>query len=280
MAQEAGIMRFGWTAQASFKRTLWIAYVAAILYLLLYTLVYWFEPFPELWNLILTNMFLIVASLTAAGIAMFIWRLYDKTDAPRRIWGLFSLALFSWSLAELIWGYLNVTQGEVPVGLPDVFWIISYPILGLALFIQYQILSHAPVSKIHVRSFIATLYVVTFTFVTYLLITSIAGADKDWPAVVNSFYPVADLLLAIIAVRLAHQFTGGAFSRPWLGVIVFAFSDLIYAILEISGLYTWSIEQANSLTIISDAIYLGAYLVMCIALLYQWLFLKYGMRPA
>jgi hypothetical protein len=123
------------------------------------------------------------------------------------------------------------------------------------------------------------LFVVAGTVLTYSILTSAAAAPRDLAAVINSFYPVADFALAFAAVRLARDFIGGAFSRPWFGLIVFTVADLTYAWLEISGLYSWSIDQGNLLTTVSDAIYLIAYFVMGITLLYQWLFLKYGMRP-
>jgi hypothetical protein len=271
-------MRFGWTAQASFQRTLWIAYLVDILLTLFYIFIYSFEPFPEFWNVVLANTILVLAALAAAAMAFVIWRMYDKTDAPRRVWAPFTIALACWLVAELVWGVINVVQGEVPIGWPDFFWIISYPIFGWALFQQYHILTSYPLRKIWARAGIAVLSVVVFTTVTYLVLTSVAGTPKDLAAVINSFYPAADFVLAVIAVRLARDFIGGAFSRPWFGLIVFAVSDLIYAWLEISGLYTWSIEQGNLLTTFSDVIYVMAYFVMGITLLYQWLFLKYGMR--
>lgn len=272
-------MRFGWTAQASFKRTLWTAYWVDILLILAYIFIYSFEPFSETLNVVLSNLILVLAALAAASMAFVIWRMYDKTDAPRRVWAPFTLALICWVAAEAIWGYINVTQGEVPIGWTDFFWIISYPLFGWALFQQYHILTGYSLRKIWTRTFIAILCLVAFTLLTYLILTAVAGTPKDLAALINSFYPAADLILAVIAMRLARDFVGGAFSRPWFGLIVFAVSDLVYAWLEISGLYTWSIEQGNLLTTISDALYVAAYLVMGITLLYQWLFLKYGMRP-
>lgn len=272
-------MRFGWTAQASFKRTLWTAYLTAMILILAYVVIYSYEPFSESLNVILANSILISAAFSAAVMSLVIWWMYDKSDAPRRVWAPFTIALFSWFVAELTWGYLNVTQGEVPIGWPDVFWLISYPIFGWALLQQYLILTRYPLQKIVIRGLIMLLFVAAGTVATYTVLTSAAGTPRDLAAVINSFYPVADFALAFVAARLARDFIGGAFSRPWFGLIVFTVADLTYAWLEISGLYTWSIEQGNLLTTVSDVMYLMAYFVMGITLLYQWLFLKYGMRP-
>lgn len=272
-------MRFGWTAQASFKRTLWTAYLVDVLLTLVYVLIYTVEPFSEFWNAVLANLILVIAALLAASMAFVLWRMYDKADAPRRVWAPFTIALACWLAAEITWGYINVTQGEVPIGWPDVFWIISYPIFGWALLQQYLILTQYSLQKVIIRGLIIIFFVVAGTMLTYSVLTSVAGTPRDLAAVINSFYPVADFALAFVAGRLARDFIGGAFSRPWFGLIAFTVADLTYAWLEISGLYSWSIEQGNLLTTVSDVIYLTAYFVMGITLLYQWLFLKYGMRP-
>jgi hypothetical protein len=71
---------------------------------------------------------------------------------------------------------------------------------------------------------------------------------------------------------------GGALARPWLGLLAFSFADLLYAWIEISGLYSWSVDQANLLSTVTDIVYLGAYLVLGFGVLSQWAFLKYGLR--
>jgi hypothetical protein len=71
---------------------------------------------------------------------------------------------------------------------------------------------------------------------------------------------------------------GGAFSRPWLGLLAFAFADFLYAWAEISGVYSWGINQANLLSTITDVAYLGAYLILGLGVLSHWVFLRYGLR--
>ena len=271
-------MRFGWNASDSFNRTLWVAYLASMLFIIIYVLVYWFEPFTAVWNNFFSNFFPVIASLATAVIATLIWRFYDKTDAPRKIWAPFMIGLWMWVAAEISWGVINMLHDEVPLGLPDLFWVSAYGLLGLALYFQYQILFNPPLPKLISRTVISVLFVVGFTLLISTLFTSAVGAMQQWDAVVSSFYPVADLLLAVIALKLARNFGGGALSRPWMGLIVFAISDLLYAWLEISGMYTWSVAEGNLYSTIADVTYVIAYLVMGLSLLYHWLFLKYGMR--
>ena len=271
-------MRFGWSPEAASQKLLRLSSLLAIVSLLVYILIYWYQPFSEFWNNFLSNFFPQVASLVAAMFATLLWSQYVKSDAPRHVWGPFAIALWLWFAGELVWGYLYMAGGEVPAGPPDIFWISAYVFLGLALVNQYRILIQPNTQVLWIRILIAMLFLLALTLILFGLLTSVAEAPETLRAAVNSFYPAADLLLALIALWLARNFMGGAFSRPWLGLLVFSFSDLMYACLESSGMSAWSLEQGNLVTTIADVANFGSYLVLGMAVFYQWLFLKYGLR--
>ena len=271
-------MRFGWSAKLTSARILGLASIAALIFLAVYVIIYQVEPFSEVWNLTITNLFLVAAALFAAAIATMIWAHYDPTDTPRRVWGHFATGLWLWAAAEMIWGYLNVIQGEVPVGLPDVFWVAAYFFFGQALLFQYQILARPTKQELLSRALFAILFLLVLNLLVYRALTSGAEIADKFDVAIDSFYPAADLLLALVALWLARNFMGGAFSRPWLGLLAFTFADLMYAWLEISGMHPWSVNGANLLSTITDIAYLGAYLILGLGVLCQWAFLKYGMR--
>jgi hypothetical protein len=185
--------------------------------------------------------------------------------------------LWSWAFAEVIWGYLNVRLGEVPEGIADVFWIGGYFFFGWALLVQYRVLARPARAELWRRFLIAILFLLALYLLIYGALTASAGAWGNLDAAINSFYPAADLLLLLVALWLARHFAGGAFSHPWLGLLAFAFADLLYAWLELSGLYSWSVNEANALSTISDIAYLGAYFVLALGILSHWVFLKYGL---
>jgi len=254
-----------------------LAILVCILITASYIFIYWFEPFSQFWNSLFANLYLQVASLFAALITTLIWARYEKSDTPRQVWGPFAVSLWLWFAAEISWGYLNMTVGEVHVGLPDVFWVTAYLWLGLALFNQYRILLKPEKRVLGQAVFIVAFALFAFTLLIYSVFVSATGTSSKLDAAVNSFYPAADLLLAGVALWLAGHFAGGAFARPWMGLLVFTFADLLYAWLEASGTYSWSVDQGNLLSTIADVAYLAAYLVLFVCVLYQWLFLKYGM---
>ena len=270
-------MRFGWNPQETSIRIRWLAKAAALLFIVIYTAIYFVQPFSETWNEILANSFTVLAAASAASIATMIWASYDRSDTPRRVWSCFAIGLWLWVIAELVWAYLNVTRGEVLVGLPDVFWITAYLFFGLALFRQVQIVMHLTKRELWSRGLITMI----LGLITYLLIYSALSRfpeTRQLDAIVNAFYPAADLLLGLSALWLVRRFIGGAFARPWLGLLAFAFADFMYAWLENSGMYAWSMNQGNLLSSMSDILYIAAYLVLGLGLFSQWAFLKYGLR--
>jgi hypothetical protein len=273
-------MQFGWSAKKTSARLLGLAVIAAVLLTAIYILIYWLQPFAQIWNTIFSDLFLVIASSFAAIVATLIWVRYEPSDAPRRVWSYFAIGLWLWVVAEIIWGYLNVTQGEVLEGPADVFWIISYVFFAQALLSQYQIVAHPTKRELISRSLIAILFLIVLYLLIYSALNSASESTSKLDVVINSFYPAADLLLALIALWLARNFVGGAFSRPWLGLLAFSFADLLYAWIEVSGLYAWSANQGNLLSGISDVAYLAAYLILGLGIMSHWVFLKYGLRSS
>ncbi len=271
-------MRFGWSAEETSVRIRWIAKIAAVIFIAIYITLYLVEPFSDVWNSILSNSLVVIASSFTAAVATMIWARFEPGDTPRRIWACFAIGLWLWAAGELTWGYLNVTLGEVPEGPADVFWVIAYFFLGSALLFQYQILVRPARQELWSRILTGISLLIVLNLIIYRVLTSGEETVSVFDAVLNSFYPAADLLLALIALWLARNFMGGAFSRPWMGLLAFTFADLLYAWIETSGLYSWSVNEANALSTITDVVYVGAYLVLGLGVLSQWVFLKYGLR--
>ena len=255
-----------------------LAKAVALAYRALYAFLYVTHPFSEFWDVVVSNLFLIFASSVTATVATLTWAEYDRRDPPRRIWGWFAAGLWLWAAAELIWGYLNVTRGEVPEGIADFFWISAYLFFGHSLFNQYRVLARPTRREFLSRVLIAVLSLLALYLLIYGVLITGTNAQSSFDAAINSFYPAADLLLALTALWLISNFTGGVFSRPWIGLLAFAFTDLMYAWLESSGLYSWSVSAANLWSTIFDVAYLGAYLVLALGLFSHWVFLQYGLR--
>lgn len=273
-------MRFGWDARKASNRLMQLAISAAVGLAVIYSYIYFREPFSPFTNTLLADILTVSASVFSAVSASLIWNIYEKTDAPRRVWGYFALGLWIWVIAELTWSYGNLTlpNGEVPVGVPDVFWIFAYYFLGQALLSQYKILVHPARNELISRLTRSLLFFGGAFVLIFSILEWFALSDSVGDTLVNAFYPAADLTLALTAIWLTRNFQGGALGRPWIGLLVFTFSDLLYAWLQLSGAYAWSLDRGNWVSGFSDIVYFSAYLVLGIVSFSQWLFLKYGLR--
>ncbi|MCI0552537.1 MAG: hypothetical protein L0287_16425 [Anaerolineae bacterium] len=244
-----------------------------------YAYVYFIQPFPSFWNDLASNVISEIASLASAVAATMVWAYYEKTDSPRRIWSYFAFGLWLWFAGEIAWGYLNMTVGEVAVGIPDSFWIIAYFFIGQSLLQQYRILFRPTMRELFGRAVVIVTSVFALTLLVFLFFRPIVESSSQLETIINAFYPSADLVLALAALWLARSFQGGALGRPWIGLLVFTFSDWINAWLQLSGVYAWSLEQGNLLSALSDILYVAAYLALAYGAFSKWLFLKYGLRP-
>jgi hypothetical protein len=187
---------------------IWTDVLAALMLIAAYTIIYLVEPFSDVWNVILPNSLLVIASSLTATIATMIWARYDRSDIPRRVWGYFAFGLWLWAAAELTWGYLNVTQGEVPEGISDVFWISAYLFFGTGIIVSVLILAPSDQTEVKQRLIAIVPFVAFYPLIYRALIF--------WRYVkvlarLSTFYPAADLLRW--HPRFACQsLQGGAFS--------------------------------------------------------------------
>lgn len=273
-------MRFGWNPKEAYSRIRWLARITAVLMLAVYFVIYWFEPFSEFTNTFLINSFPVLAACFGATTTTMIRGMYEEGEMPRRVWGNFAIGLWLWMAGEISWGYINLIYGEVPVGIQDVFWMTAYLFFGQALLIQYKILNQPTARQVLSRGSVVLLLIVAIIWFVYRLLLTTSQTMDKLDAFVNAFYPAVDLSLSVVAIWLVRNFAGGAFARPWWGVLAFSFSDLLYAWLELSGTYAWSVDQGNLLSVVTDITYFGAYLILGLGVLTQWLFLKYGLRAS
>lgn len=267
-------MRFGWSANDTSARLRGTAKIAAAIAVAVYVVLYSMGPFPDSWNESLLYLLLVIAASAAATLATLICRRYDKTEIHHRIWRYFAIGLWLWVAAEATYAYLDITQEEVAIGLPDVFWVTAYIFFAHALGIQYRILAQPSKRTLVSQIAIVLLFAILCYALVYHLLSAGADAQGRYDTIVNSFYPVGDLFLALVAVWLVRHFSGGVFARPWLGLLAFSFTDLLFAWIEAAGLY----DRSETLTTLFDTTYLGAYLLLGLGLLSLWAFLKYGMR--
>lgn len=262
------------------RSRIWSGMVVVLLVLGVYVFIYQTDLLPTGWADMLTSGMVVVAAIAAAVTASLVTRYYTTGTPLRLIWLHFSLALWGWAIGESIWmaEYMSGGSDAAHLSPADVFWVLSYILFILSLYRQYNLI-HRPARRKGLLFLAASLAIVlVITFVSgYWLTLSNPQADR-LETYVNTFYAVGDIALAIGALLIASAFRAGALGRPWLGLVVFSVSDLLYAWAETSGFYAWTIAQGNLLTTVIDTTYLLAYLVVAFGCYLQLILLSYGPR--
>jgi len=255
--------------------TIWIAYyLFSVVLIAGYVFIYQSAPFEGILNDTVLNILIALASLLAAVVSTANFRHYQPEDQPRTMWRYIMLASWSWFLSEVVWDVLYFKVVEVPTpNVADIGWIAGYVFFAVAIYYQYVLILPSMQNRIRNIIYGVLSLVVAMPF----LALSIMG-DFTLENYINYFYPFFDLSIVVAGVIVIYFFQGGMLMRPWLGMIVFAVADFLYAWAIQTGIYSWSVDTGNSLTLIADSSYLFAYLILALGFISHWILIKFGLR--
>jgi hypothetical protein len=257
------------------RSSLIIAYIFSAFLVTGYIFVYQFPPFEEPWNDVILNSLTAISAIFAAIIASLIFFYYEKDDGPRIIWKNMMIGCWLWFIAEVVWGYLAITQGEAPIGMIDLSWVLGFVFFTLALYHQYSLIR--PSEKNFYRNVAIGAWIVVLLIPLAIATFTNTLNIKTY---VDFYYPFADLAVGIAGLLLIFAFRGESLMGPWFGLVVFGVTDFLYAWAEQTGLYTWSSENGNLLTLFIDTSYLAAYLILALGFLSHWILIKYGIMAS
>jgi uncharacterized membrane protein len=178
--------------------------------------------------------------------------------------------MWLWTIAEAIWGYLYMRDGEVPVfSLADIFWLLGYTALTVSMARQFRLVSFSQNETIVWRALAIWLGMLSIIAVI-LLATHSETVLEDF---FSYFYLLADALVGILALYLVYAFRAGALAIPWLTISSFVLSDFIYIRLTDSGVYDY-VMSGISIALLADTLYVVAYLLVAWGALEQYLLLR------
>lgn len=244
-----------------------------------YVLVYQFQPLPGSWNDTILNFSYSVAAGLGALAATLVWKQFQPGEMPRRVWGFFALGLWGWTLGETLWAIFAVTMDEVPdLSLADLPWVGAYVFFAISFFLQFRLIYGVRRAAERKLLILGLCVSVLGALLGTLLMRGLGGeTEQTWlETYVAVFYPLADLVLVIAAVKLWRVFGRGMWGRAWIGLLVMAIADLLYSFLTFSGLYAQSASDGNPLSLLADTLYFDSYLLLAVACYAQYLLLRHG----
>jgi hypothetical protein len=249
--------------------TLGIAF--ALLWTVAYIFIYRLEPFNAALNLFLLNFISVTSALSCASLLTLVVSYYEPGEPPRKVWLMFALAIWAWTAADTIWSLYNMSVGEVPaLSAADLFWIAGYVFFTFSLISQFQLIRFERSRRHYWMGAIIWLGILLFT--TLVMFFSGENSLEQFFAF---FYPIADFAVGVAAISLALTFRRGTLARPWLALFGFVVADSLYLWATLSGSFDW-VSRSGWLTLLSELIYVIAYLFLAWAALSQYLALRFG----
>ncbi|MBU6997498.1 MAG: hypothetical protein HXS41_02565 [Theionarchaea archaeon] len=228
-----------------------VVYGIAAFFLAGSVIIYAVHPSPGL-----TDMLAVATALLGFAASVYTWSRLRERKGESTVWALLSLGLLLWLGGETLWLYLESTLQEVPFpSVADVSWLLAYPVLFAALFLEYKRLD-VDLGRARKTSIQALILVATVIMI-WALLYSIAVSDEI--SVTEKFldlvYPIGDLALLYVALLLSCVYLGGRLGRSWIlisvGFILFSFGDLAFSYLTWEELY-WSGHPVDLLWLFGD----------------------------
>jgi hypothetical protein len=250
-----------------------------IIAMILFAAVYQIQPFPAPWNDIYINLSTVVPALLAAVLATLVWRSFKPDDGPRPVWLYFSLGIWLWALAEIVWMVNWLITGDVPIpSLADLLWLVAYAPFAMAFLLQFRLIFHTGRRKeLIVLGAIVVAVIICALSGTVILLNSQINSDAQWVEVfLEMIYTFSDLAMMFAALRLAHEFGRGLWGRAWISLLAFAISDVLYSYTVFTGLYAQAADAGNFLSLAVDSIYALSYMLLALGCYNQLLLVRLG----
>jgi len=187
---------------------------------------------------------LLVAGTTWSGRAR---NLLDADNPVRPAWRLLQIGILCDVLGQAALAPYQLAGREAPFpSLGDVFYILAYPMIGLALvrFVQaYREAGYPMGSRAQQRALEAATALGGLVAALVVLRPVLASSQPLLEKALSAAYPVLDLALLVplaLVVRTTWQFRGGSVGTAWLvivsGIVFMCAGDVLFAYFAALGL--------------------------------------------
>jgi hypothetical protein len=208
------------------------------------------------------------------GMALMLWQKLGTIGKNRLLWSGLAFGWALWTIAEIWWGIAGLIYQEVPYPSgADFFWLVGYIPMYIALWERSRSLPK-PNNPLQIAGiWFSILFSIGWTI--YFVIIPILRDSEATTLLENILgitYPLADLFLLIMVLRIFFTFRHGMYGRAWgwlsTGFIFVSLADLIFAYATTVGLY-YPDRQANLISTMGVEVpYTLGYLFWLVGLAY------------
>ena len=212
-----------------------------------------------------------ISSFQALAILILCILILVKTNPKSKnyqLWFGLTVGWLLWTIAEFWWGISSFLIDEPPFpSAADFFWMIGYIPMFLALNMRNRSIPKELTESQRVIILLSGIAAIGLTTL-FILMPSISYFESEnlLVTIITMFYPVADVILLTLVLRITFKYQQGVFGRSWLwilaGYVLLTFADLIYCYASANDLYYPSGEMNFISTIGSDLLYSISYMVI------------------
>ena len=220
------------------------------------------------------NSAIVIPFAFGATVAAFVlWRRVAVSRRDQLLWGGMSLGLALWTIAEMYWAVAGYLGAEVPYpSLADAFWLLGYLPLYIALIARGRDLpTVANRRRLLVPVALSLISLAATIFLIFIPIVRASDPANGIENALNLLYPLSDLVLLILVLRLFFSYQQGEHGAAWnwimLSFVFTSLGDLVFAFATAADLY-YPDGRANLLsTLGSDVPYTLSYALMLVGFL-------------
>jgi hypothetical protein len=182
------------------------------------------------------------------------------------IWGGLLIGWIFWMVAELLWAFYSFNGQDPYPSLADLFFLLGYVPMSIGFLIRMWKLPRGP-DKNQILILGSVSMIAGFATFTYIFIPILQSYDPEFilESVLGLFYPLADLFLLLIVLRIFFTFGSGNYGMAWrlilIGFITVTISDLFFSYADWNGLYYPDSKATSLSTIGVDSLYNLSYLL-------------------
>jgi hypothetical protein len=196
-----------------------------------------------------------------------------KDNPNRPLWTGLAIGWALWAIAEVLYA-IPVFSGQEAAypSAADIFWLLGYLPMLYAFMQRQRALPMELSRKNRILSWIAISVVIVFSLI-FILVPILGAFDPAnfIESVLNLLYPLADLILLLLVIRIFFAFTEGIYgqARFWVAIGFFAMtvSDLVYSYLASVDRYYPNGEATFMSVFVVDYTYTGSYLLFLVGLI-------------
>ncbi len=210
----------------------------------------------------LSNYAIPSVSLVHMVITILFWKYAKDHKLTEKIFRLFAVGFVLWAIAEVLWLVFILLEQDPYPSIADLFWVIGYFPIILALNTGYKALRVRPTRE-HLQ-IIYTIIFAALAFTAYYIFLPIL---QDYApglllvSLLNLAYPLLDFIILSQILFLFFILEKSRFKIPWLilaiGFAIIVLADLGFSFADWNGLY--DAEQGNYLSRMVDWGYLINY---------------------